>query len=82
MKKFLATLMSITLAAALLLTGCGGGGGSSAAGSGSAPQAGGTAGKDAKNIVYVTSSSLGDDPLVDLVWDSVKSCLLYTSRCV
>ncbi len=73
MKKFLATLMSITLAASMLLTGCGGGGGQSAAGSGSAPEAGGTAGKDAKNIVYVTSSSLGDDPLVDLVWDSVKS---------
>lgn len=25
-----------------------------------------------KKVVYVTSSSLGDDPLVDLVWDSVK----------
>lgn len=66
MKKVLALILSVTLTASLLFSGCG-----KTTDSGkSTPSGDGADGK--KNVVYVTSSSLGDDPLVDLVWDSVK----------
>ena len=62
MKKFLAIILCVVLTLSLLMTGCG----QSAA----EKPADGSA--DKKNVVFVTSSSLGDDPLVDLVWDSIS----------
>ncbi len=66
MKKILTVLLSVSLLGSLLAA-CGGKGDPK-------PSAnpGGESVEGKKNVVYVTSSSLGDDPLVDLVWDSVK----------
>lgn len=62
MKKFLALFICITLALSLFAAGCGK----------SEPLDKAEDGNGKKNIVFVTSSSLGDDPLVDLVWDSIS----------
>ena len=65
MKKFLAIILCVVMTLSLVLTGCG-----QAAEKPAAEKPAEEAGK--KNVVFVTSSSLGDDPLVDLVWDSIS----------
>lgn len=67
MKKFMAIILCIVLTLSLFMTGCGQG-----AAENKPEEDTPEATTDKKNIVFVTSSSLGDDPLVDLVWESIS----------
>lgn len=68
MKKMLAVILSLSMLGTVL-AGCGGK--ETTKDPDPTANGGGSEGSK-KNVVYVTSSSLGDDPLVDLVWTSVK----------
>ncbi len=77
-KKMICLLLVLLM---VMMTACG----TSESNSESASGSGADAGENNKKICYLTSSALGDDPLVDSIWEAVESAgkdFGMTTKCV